>query len=437
MALARIITRSQACSRQLALDLLARGYAVEIVSPDNIPDNIADLELRVDTAPGDQLIASVEAHNGDRSASLDFVHHLKAPMVDFMRRSPEPLEAVYFPAEPVSFNAEQSSEVEDIELPASALQLVPEAVSAVPDALPSPEAHTGEDEVYIKDESLTAPHDTFPALEMALPIPIAEEYSAHDSIIDQPPQRPEIVQSLDVQSLDAQAIEVQSKEVHPKDVQPIDVRPSMVQPERKPQARNRSARSFKRDALIFASVMLLALVLGYGIRRSGSDTTKPSAQNSGAVQSGNPETVAAASTSVNLVPAGSSVNAAVEDAARPAPELPQPLAIDSGVNSSQPPQQPQAMKPPAVVARTSIASKPARIPHKHDGDLVARDTVTYLDKSFKPAPKPKSTKTLAHRKPGSHKHGGIVAANSVTYLNHSPAPKTTKQNSTATPSNIN
>jgi hypothetical protein len=82
MALARIITRSQACSRQLALDLLARGYAVEIVSPDNIPDNIADLELRVDTAPGDQLIASVEAHNGDRSASLDFVHHLKAPMVD-------------------------------------------------------------------------------------------------------------------------------------------------------------------------------------------------------------------------------------------------------------------------------------------------------------------------------------------------------------------
>ena len=48
MALARIITRSHTCSRELALDLLARGYAVEIVSPDEIPENLADLELRVE-----------------------------------------------------------------------------------------------------------------------------------------------------------------------------------------------------------------------------------------------------------------------------------------------------------------------------------------------------------------------------------------------------
>lgn len=86
MPLARIISRSAECSRELALDLLARGYTVEIVSPDRIPDNFADLELRVDAAPGDQLIASVEAHNGNRSSSLDFVHHLKAPMMDFIRR---------------------------------------------------------------------------------------------------------------------------------------------------------------------------------------------------------------------------------------------------------------------------------------------------------------------------------------------------------------
>jgi hypothetical protein len=59
MALARIITRSQPCSRQLALDLIARGYAVEIVSPDSIPDNLADLELRVEEDPGNQLVASV------------------------------------------------------------------------------------------------------------------------------------------------------------------------------------------------------------------------------------------------------------------------------------------------------------------------------------------------------------------------------------------
>src|SRR5208282_1281280 len=103
MALARIITRSQECSRELALDLLARGYAVEIISPDSIPDNIADLELRVDTVLGNQLVASVEAHHGERSASLDFLHHLKAPMVDFIRRPPEPRESVHSPKEPVSF----------------------------------------------------------------------------------------------------------------------------------------------------------------------------------------------------------------------------------------------------------------------------------------------------------------------------------------------
>ena len=107
MALARIITRSRPCSRQLAFDLLARGYAVEIVSPDSIPDNLADLELRVEEDPGNQLVASVEAHNGERSASLEFVHYLKAPMVDFIRRPPaEPHEAVHFPEPPVRFNAE-------------------------------------------------------------------------------------------------------------------------------------------------------------------------------------------------------------------------------------------------------------------------------------------------------------------------------------------
>src|ERR1700733_99278 len=89
MALARIITRSHACSRELALDLLARGYTVEIVSPDAIPDNLADLELRVDTNDGDQLVANVTAYDGGRATSLEFLHHLKAPMGDFIRRVPE------------------------------------------------------------------------------------------------------------------------------------------------------------------------------------------------------------------------------------------------------------------------------------------------------------------------------------------------------------
>src|ERR1700682_4735366 len=134
MALARIITRSQSCSRQLALDLIARGYAVEIVSPDSIPDNLADLELRVEEDPGNQLVASVEAHNGEHTASLEFLHYLKAPMPDFIRRPPpEPHEAVHFPEQPVRLNAEQSAE--DVELPADAPQLAPEPVSLAAEIL--------------------------------------------------------------------------------------------------------------------------------------------------------------------------------------------------------------------------------------------------------------------------------------------------------------
>lgn len=94
MPLARIISRSHACSRELALELLARGYAVEIVSPDKLPDSMADLELRVDEGPGDHLFAKVEAHDGQRSASLDFVHHLKTPMGDFIRRPIQPSEGI-------------------------------------------------------------------------------------------------------------------------------------------------------------------------------------------------------------------------------------------------------------------------------------------------------------------------------------------------------
>jgi hypothetical protein len=133
MALARIITRSQSFSRELALDLIARGYAVEIVSPDSIPDNLADLELRVEEDPGNQLVASVEAHNGDRSASLEFVHQLKAPMVDFIRRPPEPHEAVHSPEKPARFNADQNGEV--VEPPADAPQLAPETVSPAAEIL--------------------------------------------------------------------------------------------------------------------------------------------------------------------------------------------------------------------------------------------------------------------------------------------------------------
>lgn len=86
MALARIISNSQECSRELALNLLERGYAVEIVSPDAIPDNFADLELRIESDPSETLKASVKANNGERSKTLEFVHHVKGPLGESHRR---------------------------------------------------------------------------------------------------------------------------------------------------------------------------------------------------------------------------------------------------------------------------------------------------------------------------------------------------------------
>jgi hypothetical protein len=113
MALARIITRSQTCSRELSLVLRARGYTVEVVSPDKVPDNIADLELRVDAGPENQLLANVETHGGERTASLKFVHHLKAPMIEFTPSDPGG--AVHFSNEPVTFN--KGADAEPLEMP--------------------------------------------------------------------------------------------------------------------------------------------------------------------------------------------------------------------------------------------------------------------------------------------------------------------------------
>jgi hypothetical protein len=427
MALARIITRSQACSRELALDLLARGYAVEIVSPDKIPDNIADLELRVDAGPGDQLIATVQAHDGDRSASLDFVHHLKAPMVDFMRRTPEPREAVYFPEEPVSFDGEPSIEIEDVELPSPLPQLAFETVSLATEASPDPEldAKAG--------THIISPLNTFPSLEMESQTRVAEEYLAEDSTVESPLMRPAIVPPIGAQPMDIPPIDGQPINVQPINIQSIDSQPTTAWPTRRPQP-NRSARSFRRDALIFAGVMLMALILGYGIRRS--DANKASAQNSRALTGGKTQTVAAASTGVNLLnPANPGVanptnlkQNSGKDTPEPAPALASPPAIKSEGNSGQVPKELPATKPTPAAARHSIPATPNKTAHKHSDDLIARDTVTYLDKRFQPAPTPKSAKKLAHKHPASHKQGGIVAANSVTYLNNKPAPKTAKQN---------
>jgi hypothetical protein len=107
MALARIITRSEVCSRELAFHLLGRGYSVEVVSPDSVPANKAELELRVETDSSGKLTANVVARDGERSASLDFVRQTK--MSNALRAIPQALpnlpvtpEVVYLSGGPIS-----------------------------------------------------------------------------------------------------------------------------------------------------------------------------------------------------------------------------------------------------------------------------------------------------------------------------------------------
>ena len=376
MALARIITRSQACSRELALDLLARGYAVEIVSPDSIPDNLADLELRVDTAPGDQLIASVEAHNGERSASLEFLHHLKAPMADFIRRPPQPQGAVRLSEVPVSFDAKPSIAFDP---PAEAPQLATKIVAPVAKILigskldPQLDPKEGA-------RSVVPPVTRDP---VSPPLAPPSYFPVEDPTIAKPPM----------------------------------VRPAMVRP--MPQQRGRPADWRWRAALTFASVVLLALILGFGIRQTG----KAAPLGSGVVP---PEKVTAASTDVNLLSAVGFEKGSGKDSRQQPAVAASPPALKSKANSY-----PASNESPVANAGVATATNRASISRSRGDDLIAPDTVIYLDKRFdKRASKTKPANHFARSKPTSPQHdGGVIAANTVTYLDKKPTPKVARPGS--------
>ncbi|HMD17145.1 MAG TPA: hypothetical protein VKH18_10800, partial [Terriglobales bacterium] len=378
MALARIITRSHPCSRELALDLLARGYAVEIVSPEKIPDNIADLELRVDTGPGDQLIASVEAHNGEHSASLEFLHHLKAPMVDFIRRSPEPRASLHPSEETVRLNPEPS---EDVELSADAPQLAATIVSPMVETPVDARRDPGFD--IIVGARLVLPTAPLPS----------------------PPVEPRGYFAID-ESIDESMI----------DGAPIAER-AMAPPTRQSRRRVRPAGWFWA-ALTFAGVVLLALVLAFGLRQTG----KTSAHSSEAAPV---EKIAAASGEENLLNAPDPGKEPERDPEKSGRDLGQvsglavsPPVIKSKGNSEYTPKARQAAKAGAHAAGTSNASRRAKLPHRRGDDLIARDTVTYLDKrtADEAAARAKLAKSSAGKHLSSDQQGGVIAASAITQL---------------------
>jgi hypothetical protein len=356
MALARIITRSEACARELSQDLLGRGYVVEVFAPDEIPDHTADLELRVETSDGKKLTANVKVQHGERSASLDFVHHLKARVAEVSR--PEWQQALNVRGtNRAAAVANAARAKEESKLPANAL-------------------------------SLAAPQDRV-ALEVIAGIPLRPVPDT--GLVTNATTRPHPVELGPLVSQPPKTVVASSI-----------VRPAIGGHTSLHTRGNRSEGWFWRAALGFAAVVLLALVAGFGISR------RPVVFVGGA----SPEISANAPTQV----AAASADVALWNFTGPAENT----VRDTGSEvKSERGRNVMARQTPSTATRGTASEAIG----KSVGDLIARDTVVYLDDRYKPAPKTKPSNQLARQQPSSRKRGGVIASNSVTYLNDKPTSK--------------
>jgi hypothetical protein len=306
------------------------------------------------------------------------LHHLKAPMPDFIRRPPESDEAVRLPKQPVSINAEE------VELPAEAPQLAPETASPAAEVLPDskldPEPEPAE------GSRLILPPDQSPSLPVEPPgyVTVAPTFA-------QPLARPTEL-------------------------------PTTVRPRREPPQRDPSAGWFWRAALALASVVLLALVLAFGIRWTSEVSAS---QGSGA---GPAEKIAAASTDVSLLSAPVAERVPEKGPGRSLAV--EPPAITSEQNSDHMRKESQVAKAEAVTAAAATAGRGAIVPRRHGNGLIARDTVTYFHhRSFaEAASRAGTSQRFAIRHRSSRKHDDVIAANAVA-LEDKPVPKAAKQDS--------
>jgi hypothetical protein len=293
MALARIVTRSHEYAQQLALDLLARGYAVEIVSPDATPTHPADLELRVETSDAEAQgqVTEIREH-GKPSKSIEYLQRLKPMMADLLRR------------------------------------------------WPSSAAETGKD---IEEKSSAFSFNAEPAFLDDMELPSADgESSATPTHIEAPeftdPQ-PEFVES-------AQAISQAGAE------KPISASPSVfsitgepiVWTESESERSRRSEVWFWRAAVGFASLALVILVLGMALRRNPSVAAQPASPlATPPLAAAGTQTMAA---TVSPTPAKATVPS---PAASPSPLQAKPAsAVATPVNSI-----PKA-KPSAIIHRAGV-----------------------------------------------------------------------------------
>jgi hypothetical protein len=352
MPLARIISSSRQCSRELALGLLERGYTVEIVSPDAIPDNFADLELRVDASASDLLTANVTAREGERSASLDFVHQLRAaqkapanvPMPDFRQHSED---ATDLPLASPRLSIVEADPAFEVDRPVAE---VPSEALLLPAIEPKRASRW----------AFTPPEILFRPISLARP-------------------KAAINRSLESLHRSFELLAQRSKSAIQHAVPARTIRLKWVS-----HAKANSKRWFGRATAAFAGLLAVALAVGSGLHYRGSSPV-PGADAS--VQASNLFDLSA-----------------------------QQLPNTAGVPEA--PKHDEKVGPATGGQRSNVRPKhPAIVnpPHVHGDDLVAANTIRYLDQ-LEAKPIPVRTSSRHHRR--SHRTGDVVAASKVTHLKH-------------------
>jgi len=451
MALARIITRSQACARELALDLLARGYAVEIVSPDAIPDSLADLELRVDAGPGDQLTANVTANvptqDGNHSSSLEFLHHLRAPLGDFIRRTPEAQDSFF------TSDVSAPTFTETVEGPVGMVS----ASDGILDERRRYEEDTHRFEVDSEDDIINVNLD---------------DRSAEDTIANEPVAVHSFVDSVDHKfdhnfdhdvdhkfdhnfdhnddrnfdhnddhacedrlSADFVAVDpavgpsvaaraswrvaLQATSGFTRLLHRVSVRLSEIR-----VARRDSAGWPWQPALAITVLGLLALATAIVLHRPGKVAAQDSAKAATVDAAVASNSVALLNATVPVEDSKNETHTAVISEKTVKPDAIRPN-VKSTLTESNNDKSVANHASVTATARTSPRGG-SRVSRKTGDEVVARDTVTYLDDRYKPAPGVGVAKKAPHRGAMARKHNGeVIAANKVTYLDK-PAPKPAK-----------
>jgi len=378
MALARIISSSRECARELALNLMDRGYAVEIVSPDAIPDNLADLELRVESDPGNTLAASVRARAGVRSASLEFIHHLEAPMVESNRRLLESGAPASAPAGPIGCPA------------------VPVAGGAEPEVVANAKILQGSGEAS----------EAVPAKPATLTIP---REAAREIIAPEPPQTPPV-----------------PAERPSKFVVKVIIPRSRSASNRAPGRRGQ----FRRAVLTLGGALLVALALRTAAIRLGSAAAISTHKTPGVTVQADEEiqatpfsAAAVAPTRVSLAPEKAWAAAALKDPGKNA-ETPTPtLANPSSVleNSAGPRVEATAPLVKALAPRVKTTASHNTRPKSHHSadDLIAPDTLTFFDESARPI---RVVQFPPHPAPSGKRNGSAITAKAGADGNGKTAP---------------